>query len=229
MRVGSGEGLNPFGATLSPDQQASPGAAPPGAASPPRWSDPAAFAATAPPSPDAPPAQYRAPDMGSGQYRSPEVGSGQYRSPEPAPAQQPSAPPPQAVALAPSRTQAQRDSTPQDPEQLAPNAPAALAGFLVSYDDKELGQFWPVNQGHTAIGRKGAADGLGIEIDHPTTSSRHAVLMASARPARIKIEDQGSTNGTFVNDHKLETGRRQELRDGDIVRFGGFVTIVKII
>jgi pSer/pThr/pTyr-binding forkhead associated (FHA) protein len=174
--------------------------------------------------------------MGSGQYRSPDVSSGQYRSPDPsppqyrAPAEQPSAPPPQAaVALAPSRTQASRDTTPQDPEQLAPNSPAVLAGFLVSYDEKELGQFWPLNQGQNAIGRKGAADGLDIEIDHPTTSSRHAVLLASARPARIKLEDQGSTNGTFVNDHKLETGRRQELRDGDIVRFGGFVTIIKIV
>jgi pSer/pThr/pTyr-binding forkhead associated (FHA) protein len=55
------------------------------------------------------------------------------------------------------------------------------------------------------------------------------VLLASARPARLKIEDQGSTNGTFVNDHRLEIGRRHELRDGDLVRFGGFVVIVKIV
>jgi pSer/pThr/pTyr-binding forkhead associated (FHA) protein len=133
------------------------------------------------------------------------------------------------VQLAPSRTQAQRESAATDPEQVAPNAPAALAGFLVSFDDRELGQFWPVHQGQTVVGRKGAADGLDIEIDHPTTSSRHALLLASARPARMKIEDQGSTNGTFVNDHKLEPNRRHELRDGDLVRFGGFVAVVKIV
>jgi pSer/pThr/pTyr-binding forkhead associated (FHA) protein len=142
----------------------------------------------------------------------------------PAPAQAP-----QPVPFATSPTQSQREGQAQDPEQVSPNAPAALAGFLVSYDERELGHFWPVKQGSTSVGRKGAAEGLDVEIDHPTTSSRHAVLLASARPARMKIEDQGSTNGTFVNEQRLEPGRRHELRDGDAVRFGGFVAIVKIV
>lgn len=128
-----------------------------------------------------------------------------------------------------SRTQAQKDTVPQDPEQLARGAPLALAGFLVSYDERELGQHWQVFQGQSTVGRKGAAAGLDVEIDHPTTSSRHAVMLASARPARIKLEDVGSTNGTFVNDMKLDHGKRYELKDGDLVRFGGFVTIVKIV
>ena len=77
--------------------------------------------------------------------------------------------------------------------------------------------------------RKGAAPSLHVEIDHPTTSSRHALLIASARPARIKLEDQGSTNGTFVAGQALERGRKVELRDGEVVRFGGFTVIVKIV
>ena len=235
---------------MAPDPQASPPGQAPGG--PPRWQDPAAFAATAPPdqdprrpSPGGPPPGYPGGDLGSGSYGSPEGSSSQYRAPQAGGSAQyrapegsspqyrgpaePSQPPPQAVQLAPSRTQAQRDAAATDPDQVAPNAPVALAGFLVSFDDRELGQFWPVHQGQTVVGRKGAADGLDVEIDHPTTSSRHAVLFASARPARMKIEDQGSTNGTFVNDHKLEAGRRQELRDGDLIRFGGFVAIVKIV
>ncbi len=109
------------------------------------------------------------------------------------------------------------------------NAIRTLAGFLVSFDQSELGMFWPLYQGQNTLGRKGAAPGLDIEIDSPTTSSRHAVLYAAARPGRIKVEDGGSTNGTFLNDASLERGKKVELRDNDVLRFGGFSVTVKII
>jgi pSer/pThr/pTyr-binding forkhead associated (FHA) protein len=104
-----------------------------------------------------------------------------------------------------------------------------IAGFLVSYEANELGTFWTVYQGKNVVGRKGAADGLDIEVDHPTTSSRHAVVHASARPGRVKVEDPGSTNGTFVNDQKIAKGSTQELKDGDTLRFGGYAVTVKIV
>ncbi len=130
---------------------------------------------------------------------------------------QPSATP--ALAVGPGR----------DPELVEANAIRTLAGFLVSFDQSELGVFWPLYQGQNVLGRKGAAPGLDIEIDSPTTSSRHAVLYAAARPGRIKVEDSGSTNGTFVNDAPLERGKKFELRDNDVLRFGGFNVTVKII
>lgn len=104
-----------------------------------------------------------------------------------------------------------------------------LAGFLVSYEATELGVFWPIYQGQNVIGRKGAAPGLDIEIDHPTTSSRHAVIHATARPGKLRVEDPSSTNGTFVGENMIEKNKPHELRDGDSVRFGGFNVIVKII
>jgi pSer/pThr/pTyr-binding forkhead associated (FHA) protein len=106
-----------------------------------------------------------------------------------------------------------------------------VAGFIVNYGDAETdpGRFWPILQGRTVIGRKDAAPGLDIEIDHATTSSRHAVIYASARPARMKIEDPGSTNGTFINDERLTFGTKRELSDGDSIRFGGYTVIVKIV
>lgn len=107
--------------------------------------------------------------------------------------------------------------------------PRTLAGFLVSYEDNDLGVFWPLHQGRNLIGRKDSAEGLNVEIDHPTTSSRHAIVFARARPGHLEIQDPGSTNGTFVNDARLEIGARTQLHDGDRVRFGGFVSIVKII
>jgi predicted component of type VI protein secretion system len=99
----------------------------------------------------------------------------------------------------------------------------------VSYEGSELGSFYPIYQGQNPVGRKGAAGGLAIELEHGTTSSRHAMIYASARPGRVKIEDVGSTNGTFVGDLMLERGKKHELKDGEVVRFGGYVTIVKII
>ena len=107
-------------------------------------------------------------------------------------------------------------------------APRVLAGFLVSFDH-ELGAFWPLYQGTNLIGRRDAAPGLDVEIDHPTTSSRHAVIYASARPARLKVEDIGSTNGTLLSDVSLERGKKYELRDGDTLRFGGYSLFVKLV
>ncbi len=104
-----------------------------------------------------------------------------------------------------------------------------LAGFLVSYESTELGVFWPIYQGANVVGRKGASPGLDIEIDHPTTSSRHAVIHATARPGRLRVEDPGSTNGTFLGEQMLEKSKPHDLRDGDVVRFGGFNVIVKVI
>jgi pSer/pThr/pTyr-binding forkhead associated (FHA) protein len=110
-----------------------------------------------------------------------------------------------------------------------PDAPRVLAGFLVSYEGNDLGTFWPVYQGKNVIGRKAAADGLDIEIDHPTTSSRHAFVHAAARPGAFKIEDSGSTNGTFLNEERLAKNSPQEVRDGDTIRFGGYAVAVKIV
>jgi hypothetical protein len=110
-----------------------------------------------------------------------------------------------------------------------PEGPRTLVGFLVSYESVDDGQYWPIHQGRNVLGRQGAATGLDVEISHPTTSSLHAVLLATSRPGRVLVEDTSSTNGTFVNDNVLAPGQRWELRDGDRVRFGLFDTIIKIV
>jgi hypothetical protein len=114
-----------------------------------------------------------------------------------------------------------------DPESVPRGAPRVLAGFLVSYVDSR-GMHWPIFQGANTVGRRGV-EGLEIAIEDGTTSSRHATILASACPARMKLEDLGSTNGTFVGSTRLVAGQRRELSDGDQVRFGGFSVIVKII
>ncbi|MET0411167.1 MAG: FHA domain-containing protein [Polyangiaceae bacterium] len=115
------------------------------------------------------------------------------------------------------------------PVQPGAEAPRTLAGFLVSYETVPLGQYWPIHQGRNVVGRLGAAPALDVEISHPTTSSRHAVLTASARPGRVVIEDSGSTNGTFVNDVPVPAGQPWEVNDGDRVRFGLFNAVIKLV
>jgi len=196
-----------------PAQQAVPAQAY-GAPAPPQWPptpapaqqshDPSAFAATAPPP-------------------TTDEHEANVRRSSQAPAQ-PSAPP-VAVAPAPAAPLGYG----RDPESVEASAVRVLAGFLVSFDQSELGMFWPLYQGQNVLGRKGAAPGLDIEIDSPTTSSRHATVYASARPGRLKVEDAGSTNGTFLNDAQLERGKKFELRDNDVLRLGGFNVTVKIV
>jgi hypothetical protein len=185
----------------------------------PKWNDPAAFAATSPPPTTdeqeakarggPPPEPTAAPQRPTGR---PQAGESSVEQ--------------KAPATGASRTEAQVG---KDPLSLGPDAPRVLAGFLVSYEANELGAFWPIYQGKNVVGRKGAADGLDIEIDHPTTSSRHAFVHASARPGVFKIEDPGSTNGTYLNEERLPKATPQEVRDGDAVRFGGFTVTVKIV
>lgn len=169
--------------------------------------DPSAFAATSPPATS---------EEHEAQIRRSQAPVGHSPSAPPA---RSAAPPPAALPLGPGR----------DPELVEPGAIRALAGFIVSYDQSELGVFWPLYQGQNVLGRKAASAGLDIEIDSPTTSSRHAIVYASARPGRLKIEDVGSTNGTFLNEAPLERGKKFELRDNDTLRFGGFSVTVKII
>lgn len=225
-RFGSPEGLNPFGATMAPDLSggsaaAAPFGVPPGPAAPApvgpppdlgsaqQSADASAFAATAPPDEEAQ----------RGAYGPPPAPPPAAPSPGPAYGPGPAQPPP-AVAPAPA---------PVPAPYAAAGDKKTLAGFLVSYEGSELGSFWPLYQGRMVIGRKGAASDLDIEVDHPTTSSRHASLEVSARPGRIVLEDLGSTNGTFYGDSKLERGRPIQLRDGDTIRLGGYPVIVKIV
>ena len=224
FQFGSPDGLNPFGATQGPPQppqqhhygqppqqqpqhghpgqpqQGAHGYPPPGQAPPQgQWGQEASYLPTSPP-----PTADEVPG-------------------KPGPAQRAPSSPAQGAAQVPSSRPG------RDPETVEPNAPRALAAFLVSYEGSELGTFYPIHQGQNLVGRKGAAPGLAIELEHGTTSSRHAMILASARPGRVKIEDVGSTNGTFVGDLMLERGKKHELKDGDVIRFGGYVTIIKII
>lgn len=67
----------------------------------------------------------------------------------------------------------------------------------------------------------GRTAGAKFIIDAPLVSRLHCRLLAS--PAELIVEDLGSTNGTFVNEHRV---RQAALHPGDRLRLGDVVLSV---
>ncbi|PHT35437.1 Smad nuclear-interacting protein 1 [Capsicum baccatum] len=70
-----------------------------------------------------------------------------------------------------------------------------------------------------------------IPTDHPSCSKQHAVLQyrqvekdnpdgTSSKQVRPYVMDLGSTNGTFINDNRIEPERYYELFEKDTLKFG---------
>lgn len=58
-----------------------------------------------------------------------------------------------------------------------------------------------------------------VVVDDRSVSKKHATLRWNQTQARCTVKDEGSTNGTYVNDANIGN-REAVLRDGDIVTFG---------
>ncbi|HST28230.1 MAG TPA: cyclic nucleotide-binding domain-containing protein [Rudaea sp.] len=134
-------------------------------------------------------------------------------SPRPAPPPSPPPPPPKpAVDAAP----------PPPPPAPKPAAPTGLAmriaanGDVVSMDPMRT-QF--------LIGRPDPATGAKPEIDlgpfdvQRTLSRRHATLLRDGAQYFVR-EDAATTNGTYLNGERLQTGVAMPVKAGDKLRFG---------
>jgi pSer/pThr/pTyr-binding forkhead associated (FHA) protein len=90
------------------------------------------------------------------------------------------------------------------------------AGRYLAYceDDGEI-RIFPIEQGWTRIGRSAAAD---IRLDDPSVSRRHA-LIVSELPDSLRVLDDRSLNGVFLNGEIVEWGR---LEDGDELAIGRY-------
>lgn len=69
---------------------------------------------------------------------------------------------------------------------------------------------------HLAIGRGSSSD---LVLDDAFVSGRHASV--EYEHEGLLLADLGSTNGTFVNEKRIDAPMR--LRRGDVVQIGGFV------
>lgn len=130
----------------------------------------------------------------------PPAGGG---DPAPAPMPPPKAPePPQKILLS--------DAAPE-PLGTVAASPLPTGDWRLTMEN---GDAFPIPDGETVIGRD---LGLGLSLaGESTVSRRHATLTRSA--GSLRVRDEGSTNGTFVNGARL--AGEQELRHGDQVQFG---------
>jgi len=61
-----------------------------------------------------------------------------------------------------------------------------------------------------------------IPVDHPSCSRQHAVLQYRmvANKVRPYVIDLNSSNGTFLNNQKIDPQRYVELKEKDVIKFG---------
>jgi len=97
-----------------------------------------------------------------------------------------------------------------DVTEIAPRPPArdALRVWLL-WNDRVL----PLAEGENVIGRDPSC---GVWLDQPGVSRRHARVVVTDDVA--KIEDLGSTNGTFVSETAI--AGPHPLRDADVIQVG---------
>ena len=102
-----------------------------------------------------------------------------------------------------------------------PEVRSSLAGaglYLVCRDEGEITTF-AIDRGWTRIGRSVAAD---IQLDDPSVSRRHA-LIVSEKPKALRVLDDRSLNGVRLNGELVEWGR---LVDGDELTIGRYQLFV---
>lgn len=99
-------------------------------------------------------------------------------------------------------------------------APAAAAPRLIMPNGVEI----PITAEHTLLGRQSPADNIYPEIDlteldpESYISRRHGQI--TRQGSKYLYEDVGSSNGSFINGNRLQSGIQTELHDCDTVRLG---------
>jgi two-component system cell cycle response regulator len=93
----------------------------------------------------------------------------------------------------------------------APGGPPGTPCLVVIYG-RYLGRRHALDRPEVVVGR---SDTAAIQVDHESVSREHARVTVLGGACRIA--DLGSTNGTWVNDRRVE---ETDLRDGDLLRVG---------
>ena len=94
-------------------------------------------------------------------------------------------------------------------------AEAPPPGRYLQLEDGDERALLPIADGTTRIGRGFDAD---VRLDDQSVSRRHAIL--HQRPNSMRLLDDRSANGTFVNGRRVSEA---ELHDGDVIVLGRVV------
>jgi pSer/pThr/pTyr-binding forkhead associated (FHA) protein len=90
----------------------------------------------------------------------------------------------------------------------------AGAGNYLAFEESGV-QLIPLSEGWTRIGRSVTA---GFRLDDPTVSRRHAIVVCED-PGEVRVLDDRSLNGVFVNGELTDWGT---LSDGDELTVGRY-------
>ena len=101
-----------------------------------------------------------------------------------------------------------------EPVAVAAAEEAPSAGTLTTPDGTRE---FTLRVGENTVGRENAD----ILLIHNSVSRKHAKIVVEE--SRVYVEDTGSTNGTFVDGAKIESGQRTEIKDGTELTFGSAV------
>jgi hypothetical protein len=99
-----------------------------------------------------------------------------------------------------------------------PAARSMLPGpgrYLALRDEDDEIEIFTMKPGWTRIGRSATAD---IRLDDPSVSRRHA-LIVSEQPDSLRVLDDRSLNGIFLNGEIVDWGR---IGDGDELAIGRY-------
>jgi DNA-binding winged helix-turn-helix (wHTH) protein len=110
-------------------------------------------------------------------------------------------------------------------ESLAPARESAASGGQdrsEAYVVKVGGQEFVLHSGETVLGRDPAA---GIYVDHPSVSRHHASL--SIEPGRVRLQDLGSRNGTFLNGRRIDGSA--EISEDAIIGLGPVTLVICVV
>ena len=87
----------------------------------------------------------------------------------------------------------------------------------------EQGRRYPLNDGAISIGRS-SSNSIVLHSSEKAVSGHHAIIYKS--PAKIMIQDMQSTNGTFVNEEKVD---EKEIPPGTVIGLGKTGPRLKLI
>lgn len=137
-------------------------------------------------------------------------------------------PPPVPPAALPHSPGVLSGPQPLAPQQTAGTSNGILVGFLVTFQNEPNGVFWPIRSGKTQLGRAGS-DKVDIGINDASASSKHANVSADPSTGQAFVQDDGSRNGTFLNEQKLNPGEQRQLHDNDRLRLGSTTLVIKLL
>jgi pSer/pThr/pTyr-binding forkhead associated (FHA) protein len=105
-----------------------------------------------------------------------------------------------------------------------------LTGFLVSFSNSELGEYWELREGNNSIGTGNANE---IKLSEKHVSGDHAVINIYKNPNEncwiFDIADKSSSNGTFINGERLRIYTGCTLKNNDKIQIGEYVFMLYIV